>query len=96
MSKTGPISKVEAFYIDNHYKTLTAQELADILDRKVTTVSAYIKKNFQTTTATIRSGDHFAKNKGSVVMTEAASMLVDSMRTPKKNNKDCVTKIRHD
>lgn len=97
MSKTGPISKVEAFYIEHHYKTLTVQELADDLDRKVDTIKKYVKNNFASSQVAIRAGDHFAKNKGSIVMTETASMLGDATkkRVPKSHN-SCVTKIKHD
>ena len=95
MYKTGPISKVEAFYIEHHYKTDTAQELADLLGRKVETVKTYIKKNLDTRVAKIKTNDHFARSNGTVVMTETASMRGDFRKTNTKP-KDCVTKIKHD
>jgi hypothetical protein len=97
MSKTGPISQVESFYIEHHYKTIDTQELADILGRKVSTVKAHIKTHFGAKISAIKSGDHFARTKGAVVMTETASMLGDSIRTRKdQTSKDCITKIKHD
>ena len=96
MAKSGPIGQVEAFYIDNHHKTMTPQELADVLDRKVETVKSYIKKNITPTQIKIRAGDHFAKSKGTIVMTETASMLGDSQRKTTKKTPDCITKIKND
>lgn len=97
MSKSGPIGKVEAFYIEHHYKHIDVKELADILDRKIDTLKKYIKTNYGDSTTQIRAGEHFAKNKGSIVMTETASMLGDATkkRTVKSHN-GCVTKIKHD
>jgi hypothetical protein len=97
MSKSGPIGKVEAFYIEHNYKTLTIQELSEDLNRKVETIQKYIKNNFKSSQYTIRAGDHFTKSKGSVIMTETASMLGDATkkRIPKSHN-NCVTKIKHD
>jgi hypothetical protein len=46
MAKKGPISKVEAFYIDHHYQTITPTDLAQDLDRTVRAIEVYIKKNF--------------------------------------------------
>lgn len=96
MYKSGPMSKVEAFYIEHHYKTLTPQELAEDLGRKVETVKTYIKKNISTKISQIRAGDHFARSKGTVVMTETASMIGDNKKSLNKKAKDCVTKIRHE
>jgi hypothetical protein len=96
MSKTGPIGQVEAFYIEHHYKTLTDQELANVLDRKVETIRKYLKQNLGSSKTTIRAGDHFAKSKGSIVMTETASMIGDGKRKTTKKPSDCVTKIKHD
>jgi|694.fasta_scaffold03072_10 hypothetical protein len=97
MSKTGPISQVEAFYIEHHYKIKDPQELADILDRKVTTIKTYIKNNFGTKITAAKAGDHFGRNeKGSVVMTETASMMGDAIKKNKNAvHKDCITKIKN-
>lgn len=96
MYKSGPLSKVEIFYIEHNYKTLTPQQLAEDLGRKVQTVNTYIKNNISIKTTKIRAGDHFAKSKGAVVMTETASMLGDNKKSVTRKPKDCVTKIRHD
>jgi hypothetical protein len=94
MYKTGPISQVEGFYIEHHYKTSTPQELADLLGRKVETVKSYIKKNLDAKVSKIKAGDHFARSKGTVVMTETASMLGD-VRKSNTKPKDCITKIKN-
>jgi len=96
MGKKGPISKIEAFYIDNNRDTDVAQIALD-LDRSITSIEKYLKKNVteaprQTGT---RAGDQFARNdKGSVVMTENASQMSDAVRkTVIKKPTHCVTKI---
>jgi hypothetical protein len=96
MPKSGPISKVEAFYIDNHYKTMSPEELADTLDRKITTVKSYIKNNITPSQIKIKAGEHFVKNKGTIVMTETASMLSDAQKKTPKKTPACVTKIKHE
>jgi hypothetical protein len=99
MGKKGPISKIEAFYIDNNRDTDVAQIALD-LDRSITSIEKYLKKNVteaprQTGT---RAGDQFARNdKGSVVMTENASQMSDAVRkTVIKKPTHCVTKIKKD
>jgi hypothetical protein len=96
MAKSGPIGQVEAFYIEHHHKKLSVQELADILDRKVETVKLYIKKNIAASHTHVKAGDHFAKSKGTIVMTETASSIGDAQRKRKPFKSDCVTKIKHD
>lgn len=96
MYKSGPFSKAEIFYIENKHKTLTIQEIAEDLGRKVESVQAYIKKNISSKIAQIRAGDHFAKSKGTIVMTETASMISDNKKNKTKTPRDCVTKIKHD
>lgn len=99
MGKKGPISKIEAFYIDNHRGTDVA-EIAVDLDRSITSIEKYLKKNIteapRQTGVTV--GDQLARNdKGSVVMTENASQVSDAKRkTVVKKPTHCVTKIKRD
>jgi len=106
MAKKGPIGKVEAFYIDHHYQTITPTDLAQDLDRTVRAIEVYIKKNFtdkqKSTTPiknnnnTLTAGDQFIRQNGAVIMTENASTIADETRkyrtpTPRDNR---ITKIK--
>lgn len=44
MTKKGPLTKVEKFYIENHVESLTAKEISETLDRTEKIVSNYINK----------------------------------------------------
>lgn len=95
--KKGPLSKAESYYIDGHYRDMTAADIATDLNRTITSVENYIKKTNakQTTTKGTSAGDHFAHHKGTTVSTENASSIADETRkvgSPLKT--DCVTKIK--
>lgn len=99
MGKKGPISKIEAFYIDNNRGTDVAQIALD-LDRSITSIEKYLKKNVTEAPRQtgVKAGDQFARNdRGSVVMTENASQMSDAVRkTVIKKPTHCVTKIKKD
>lgn len=101
MTKKGPISNVEKFYIDGHINN-DPEVLAKELDRTVNFVKKYINENINTK-ANITSiqkektiKDKFAKRSGTVVMTEAASETGDDNRKTVKSQpqKDYIVKIR--
>jgi len=97
MLKKGPISKVEAFYIKAHYNKIDLKELSEDLNRPMGLVEKWAKKNIDESPGTIKAGDHFARSKGSVVMTENASTLSDSKRKRKVTRRQpCITKIKND
>ena len=102
MTKTGPLSKAEKFYIEHKQpEGLTVDDLAKELDRTKKSIKNFIQKN---EIKPPEKGDtllsqQFANNqKGSVVMTPNASIMADEMRPSFNQNKSqrrsCVTKIR--
>jgi len=95
-TKKGPLSKVECYYIDGHYKELEIAQVAEDLNRTITSIENYIKKTYaKKNNNGMTAGDHFNHHKGSTVMTENASTLSDLKRgVSKTNNKECVTKIK--
>tara|TARA_B100000902_G_scaffold284953_1_gene270961 strand:- start:11628 stop:11927 length:300 start_codon:yes stop_codon:yes gene_type:complete len=99
MAKKGPISKIEAFYIENNYRDADIAEIAVDLDRSIKSVETYIKKNIthKAKQTTITAGEHIHHHRGSTIMTETASTLADEKRKPTAvKNKSCITKIKAD
>lgn len=96
MAKKGPISKVEGFYIQENYRDMDIAELATDLDRSITSVENYIKKNYtkQKTVTGTTAGEHIVSERGSTIMTETASTIADSRRSVVRPNTECVTKIK--
>jgi|688.fasta_scaffold424840_4 hypothetical protein len=104
MVKRGAISKVEAFYIEKNYQTMDIAQIATDLNRPITSVETYIKKNIIKSKATsvspkgdkqlaINGSEQFVSRDGITIMTENASMLGD-IKTKKTMTKDCITKIK--
>lgn len=106
MTKKGPLSKAEKFYIENN-RHLAVSNMCTDLDRSKTTVQKFLKtlpsitltdKEEVTTEIKDSAGmQQFARNgKGSTVMTENASQLGDSFvrKGPPERSKRCVTEIR--
>jgi hypothetical protein len=104
MVKRGAISKVEAFYIEKNYQTMDIAQIATDLNRPITSVETYIKKNIIKSQATsvspkgdkqlaINVSEQFVSRDGITIMTENASMLGD-IKTKRTMAKDCITKIK--
>jgi len=107
MTKKGPLSKAEKFYIENH-TDLSIDVLCKDLDRAKSTVNKFLKtlpteKKEEQGPAPIASKDtptmsQFARNgKGSTVMTENASVMGDEHRGKRDlppRSKRCTTRIR--
>lgn len=96
MFKKGPLSKIECFYIQQNYNKVDLSQLSNDLNRPIDIIQKWIKKNITDAPSIMKAGDHFARSKGSVVMTENASTLSDSKRKRHINNSQCVTKIKND
>jgi 3-phosphoglycerate kinase len=100
MAKKGPISKIEAFYIESKQRDLTLAEIAVDLDRSVSSIEKYLKKSVAEVPRQtgVKVGDQFARNdRGSVVMTENASQMSDEKRKSSvRKPQHCVTKIKKD
>ena len=105
MTKTGPLSKAEKFYIENRYsEEMDVDRLCKELDRTKKSVQNFINKNALSkkeeepeNKETLLSRQ-FAKSNGSIVMTPNASVMTDDMRASFNQNKSsrrtCVTKIK--
>ena len=105
MSKRGPLSKIEKFYIENNY-TMDVDELSSDLDRAKSVVKAYVnkvKKNSKNLADTKLGSDptHLASqipsSKGATVMTENGSSLSDDFRKKSISlgkRQGCTTSIR--
>jgi hypothetical protein len=98
MTKKGPLSKAEKFYIENHLSK-PLDELCKDLDRAKSTVNKYLKtlavdETEKTETLLFQQ---FARNgKGSTVMTQNAAEMSDEMRSsgPPSRSSKCTTRIR--
>lgn len=108
MSKKGPLSKAEKFYIENHID-LDIRELCKDLDRAQDSVNRFIKtlpKDKRTVnTQGAKSGtllsEQFARNSnGATIMTPNASIMSDDKRSQfnngKTRSKKCITQIIQD
>jgi hypothetical protein len=100
MSKRGPLSKVEKFYIEKNLD-LGVDALAEELDRAKSVIKAYSKTIPEPKIAenpTPSSENIFSNKRGSTVMTETGSMLSDDFRSnrTKKDSKrpGCVAPIK--
>ena len=101
MTKKGPLSKAEKFYIDNHLDK-PIDDLCKDLDRAKSSVSKYIKSipvDDKQKAETLLY-QQFARNgKGSTVMTQNAAEMSDIKRSSFTNNNtrrssSCTTNIR--
>lgn len=96
MTKKGPLSKAEKFYIENH-SNLEITVLCKDLDRAKSTVQKFISQ-MPTPQKTTRLYDQFARNdKGSTVMTQNAAEISDDIRSKVKltsKTRSCTTSIR--
>ena len=105
MTKTGPLSKAEKFYIENKYsEKMNVDRLCKELDRTKKSVQNFINKNDlleneeEPKEKETLLSQQFAKSGGSIVMTPNASIMSDEMRASFNQNKSerrkCVTKIK--
>ncbi len=100
MSKRGPLSKIEKFYIENNFETLSVDEMSKDLDRAKSVVKAFAgrctpKVQKQETPL---SNQIVSNKRGSTVMTQNGSVLADELR-PKFTKKsrvrpDSTTRIK--
>jgi hypothetical protein len=107
MTKKGPLSKAEKFYIENH-RDLELTELCKDLDRAQGTINKFVatlpKANTVQTQVESKKetnlSKQFARNEkgGAVVMTPNASIMADEKRpdfsSKKTRSKRCVTSIK--
>lgn len=96
MFKKGPLSKAECFYIEHNHSKMNITQLSSDLNRPIVVLEKWIMKNITNAPSPIKAGDHFARTKGAVVMTENASTLSDSKRKKPAQRTPCITKIKND
>ena len=98
MTKKGPLSKSEKFYIESFCEEHDIQTLCKDLDRAQPIVKKHIAKCKKSTHSPADISEQFARNGGSTVMTPNASEMADSMRgkLPDQGvrNNQCVTNIK--
>lgn len=108
MTKKGPLSKAEKFYIENH-ASLDVKELCKDLDRAQSTVTKFLATLPQNNTIASSKqegkkgsiSEQFARNEegGAVVMTPNASIMADERRAeftkgPSARSQRCTTTIK--
>jgi len=99
MSKRGPLSKIEKFYIEQNLD-LGVEKLSTELDRAKSVVKAYAAKCDPPVQQkeTLISNNIVSNKRGSTVMTETGSMLSDDFRSKRTavdtKRPECTTNIR--
>lgn len=103
MSKRGPLSKIEKFYIEQNLD-LGVDKLATELDRAKSVVKAYASKCDKAPNPPVQkqetelSEQIFSNKRGSTVMTENGSMLSDDFRSQESKKEarrpNCVAPIK--
>ena len=104
--KSGPVNRVEKFYIDNH-SDRDIKELAEDLNRNQKIVSKYLDSNSETTHTSqaqdekkerVIAGELFGhkEGRGVTVMTPAASETADASKStvPKSSDSSCIHRIK--
>jgi hypothetical protein len=98
MTKKGPLSKAEMFYIQHHYQNSDAEALSKELDRARSLVESHITKcrKEDVDNKPFNASNQFAYKKGTTIMTENASVLADEIKKKKAKSgrSNCVTKIK--
>ncbi len=87
MSKKGPLSKAERFYIESHAQTMGVKEIASDLDRTEAAVSKHVKATATVSDSEkgLQAGELIARDEtyGVTMMTEEASSVADENKKPK-------------
>ena len=101
MTKTGPLSKAEKFFIEQKYSEIGLQGLCKELDRAKRIVDKHVKANGLVEEKPEKQkpllAQQIAHHKGSTVMTENASTMSDDLRgrlPSGQSRRNCITKIR--
>ena len=98
MTKKGPLSKAEKFYIENKHNDTELNALCKELDRAKSIVKTHVEKCKKNENKAHDISSQFASNdSGATVMTPNASEMADAMRgqtAETKRQHKCVTSIR--
>jgi hypothetical protein len=94
MTKKGPLSKAEKFYIENH-RDFDIKNLCRDLDRAQSIIKTFVNSLPEQQKETPLYKQFARNDKGATVMTEGASSMADDKRsTPNKQRPSCVTSIK--
>ena len=80
MTKKGPLGKAEKYYVEGHYNTMEAKDIAKELDRPVNSINKHIEKVKAREPELHTAGGQMARQDGITIMTENASNMSDEMR----------------
>lgn len=80
MTKKGPLSKAEKFYIESFCEEQDLQTLCKDLDRAQPIVRKHVDKCKKNTMSSSDISEQFGHNGGSTIMTPNASEMADSLR----------------
>ena len=98
MTKKGPLSKSEKFYIESFCEEHDLQTLCKDLDRAQPIVKKHIATCKKSTAPPADISEQFGHNGGSTVMTPNASEMADGMRgknsTQGTRKNGCITSIK--
>ena len=98
MTKKGPLSKSEKFYIESFCEEHDLQTLCKDLDRAQPIVKKHIATCKKSAASTADISEQFGHNGGSTVMTPNASEMADSLRgkvsTQGTRKNSCITSIK--
>jgi len=97
MTKKGPLSKVEVFFVKNNYKEMDVETLCKEMDRTKGVVEKCVAQCKGEEPKTRDITDQFGQSRGSTVMTPNASEIIDSMRgqaDTSARQQGCTTNIK--
>ena len=94
-TKRGKLSRIETFYIDGN-RDKTADQLATDLNRGLKVIQKYLDENPVDSGQSL-AGENIVTEKGTTIMTEAASMAADASKSPRRlpaSHERCTSKIK--
>lgn len=99
MAKTGPLSKADKYYIEQHWTKEDFKTIAEDLDRSNRSIEEYIE---EVKIMKTKAGGQFARHGdpergGAVVATEAATMMGDDFKKRSgatRRQQRCTTKTK--
>lgn len=95
MSKTGPLSVAEKFYISKKYKEMTLEDLSKEMKRTQSIIQEYITEYEAEHPDEFNVASQMSHGRGTTVMTQNASEMLDELRPRRKPGRpDCITEIK--
>jgi len=95
MSKTGPLSVAEKFFISKKYKEMELEDLSKELKRTQSIIQEYIEEYERENPDEFNVASQMSSSRGTTVMTQNASEMIDELRPRRKPGRpDCTTEIK--